>query len=246
MLLQPTLAKDKTLLKIENVSISYGKVKVVKSLSIEVRHGEIVAVIGSNGAGKSTLLRTISGFKSPSNGEIWFDNERIDSDLPQNIVRKGIAHILEGRKVFPQMTTIENLKMGAFLRNDKKEIKNDLERVFKHFPVLKERQKQRAGSLSGGERQMVALGRALMGKPKLLLLDEASLGLSPIMAQEMAEIVAEINHTGVSIILVEQNARLALNYSHKGYVMEMGEIVLQGTPEVLLDNEDVKKAYLGV
>jgi branched-chain amino acid transport system ATP-binding protein len=240
------LAKDKTLLKIENVSISYGKVKVVKSLSIEVRHGEIVAVIGSNGAGKSTLLRTISGFKSPSNGEIWFDNERIDSDLPQNIVRKGIAHILEGRKVFPQMTTIENLKMGAFLRNDKKEIKNDLERVFKHFPVLKERQKQRAGSLSGGERQMVALGRALMGKPKLLLLDEASLGLSPIMAQEMAEIVAEINHTGVSIILVEQNARLALNYSHKGYVMEMGEIVLQGTPEVLLDNEDVKKAYLGV
>jgi len=246
MLLQPTLAKDKTLLKIENISISYGKVKVVKSLSIEVRHGEIVAVIGSNGAGKSTLLRTISGFKSPSNGEIWFDNERIDSDLPQNIVRKGIAHILEGRKVFPQMTTIENLKMGAFLRNDKKEIKNDLERVFKHFPVLKERQKQRAGSLSGGERQMVALGRALMGKPKLLLLDEASLGLSPIMAQEMAEIVAEINREGVSIILVDQNARLALNYCHKGYVMEMGEIVLQGTPEELLDNEDVKKAYLGV
>ncbi|KAF0121607.1 MAG: branched-chain amino acid transport system ATP-binding protein, partial [bacterium] len=135
---------------------------------------------------------------------------------------------------------------GAFLRKDKKEIKDDLERVFKHFPVLKERQKQRAGSLSGGERQMVALGRALMGRPKLLLLDEPSLGLSPIMAQEMAEIVAEINHTGVSIIMVEQNARLALNYSHKGYVMEMGEIVLQGTPEVLLDNEDVKKAYLGV
>jgi len=238
--------KDKTLLKIENVSISYGKVKVVKCLSIEVRHGEIVAVIGSNGAGKSTLLRTISGFKSPSNGEIWFDNERIDSDLPQNIVRRGIAHILEGRKVFPQMTTIENLKMGAFLRKDKKEIKNDLERVFEHFPVLKERQKQRAGSLSGGERQMVALGRALMGKPKLLLLDEASLGLSPIMAQEMAEIVAEINREGVSIILVDQNARLALNYCHKGYVMEMGEIVLQGAPEVLLGNEDVKKAYLGV
>lgn len=246
MLLQPTLAKDKTLLKIENVSISYGKVKVVKSLSIEVRHGEIVAVIGSNGAGKSTLLRTISGFKSPGNGEIWFDNERIDSDLPQNIVRRGIAHILEGRKVFPQMTTIENLKMGAFLRKDKKEIKNDLERVFKHFPVLKERQKQRAGSLSGGERQMVALGRALMGKPKLLLLDEPSLGLSPIMAQEMAEIVAEINREGVSIILVDQNARLALNYCHKGYVMEMGEVVLQGTPEELLYNEDVKKAYLGV
>ena len=166
MLLQPTLVKDKTLLKIENVSISYGKVKVVKCLSIEVRHGEIVAVIGSNGAGKSTLLRTISGFKSPGNGEIWFDNERIDSDLPQNIVRRGIAHILEGRKVFPQMTTIENLKMGAFLRKDKKEIKNDLERVFKHFPVLKERQKQRAGSLSGGGTADGCPGSGIDGKTK--------------------------------------------------------------------------------
>jgi len=240
------LEKDKALLKIENVSIFYGKVKVVKSLSIEVKDSEIVAVIGSNGAGKSTLLRTISGFKSPGNGEIWFGSERIDSDLPQNIVRRGIAHILEGRKVFPQMTTIENLKMGAFLRKDKSEIKNDMERVFEHFPVLKERQKQQAGSLSGGEQQMVALGRALMGKPKLLLLDEPSLGLAPIMAQEMARIIAEINQTGVSIILVDQNARLSLNYCHKGYVMEMGEIVLQGAPEELLDNEDVKKAYLGV
>ena len=243
---QPILEKPSTLLRIRDLHVSYGKVKVIQDLSLKCKRSEIVAVIGSNGAGKSTLLKTISGFLSPTHGEIWFDDKKIDSSVTQDLVKAGIVHILEGKKVFPQMTTLENLKMGAFLRKDREEIMNDLERVFQHFPVLKDRQKQRAGSLSGGEQQMVALGRALMGKPKLLLLDEPSLGLSPIMAQEMANIVVDINREGVSIILVEQNARLALSHSHKGYVMEMGKIVLQGTPDELLDNEDVRKAYLGM
>ncbi|MDY7033446.1 MAG: ABC transporter ATP-binding protein [Thermodesulfobacteriota bacterium] len=246
MSLQPILEKPSTLLRIRDLHVSYGKVKVIKDLSLELKKGEIVAVIGSNGAGKSTFLKTISGFLSPTQGEIWFDDKKIGSSVTQNLVKAGIVHILEGKKVFPQMTTLENLKMGAFLRKDRGEIMNDLDRAFQHFPVLKERQKQQAGSLSGGEQQMVALGRALMGRPKLLLLDEPSLGLSPIMAQEMANIVVDINREGVSIILVEQNARLALSHSHKGYVMEMGKIVLQGTPDELLDNEDVRKAYLGV
>ena len=246
MSLQPILEKPSTLLRIRDLHVSYGKVKVIKDLSLELEKGEIVAVIGSNGAGKSTFLKTISGFLSPTQGEIWFDDKKIGSSVTQNLVKAGIVHILEGKKVFPQMTTLENLKMGAFLRKDRGEIMNDLDRVFQHFPVLKERQKQQAGCLSGGEQQMVALGRALMGRPKLLLLDEPSLGLSPIMAQEMANIVVDINREGVSIILVEQNARLALSHSHKGYVMEMGKIVLQGTPDELLDNEDVRKAYLGV
>ena len=246
MSLKPTSEKDNTLLQIRDLKVSYGKVEVVKSLSLKMKLGEIVAVIGANGAGKSTLLRAISGFISSTHGEIWFSGKRIDSSPPQDLVRSGIVHVLEGKKVFPQMTTMENLRIGAFLRKDKKEIKDDLERIFEHFPVLKERQKQQAGSLSGGERQMVALGRALMGKPKLLLLDEPSLGLSPIMAQETTRIIGEINREGVSIILVDQNAHLALGHSHKGYVMEMGEIVLEGTPEELLDNEDVKRAYLGI
>ena len=246
MLLQPTLEKHSTLLKISDLSVFYGKVEAIKSISIEVKEGEIVAVIGSNGAGKSTLLRAVSGHETPTRGEIWLGDMRIDSRRPQEIARIGIAHILEGRKVFPQMTTLENLRLGAFLREEKETLQDDLARVFEHFPPLKDRQRQQAGNLSGGEQQMVALGRALMGRPRLLLLDEPSLGLSPIMAREMIRVITKINHEGVSIMLVDQNARLSLSNSHKGYVLEMGEIVLQGDPAILLDNEDVKRAYLGV
>jgi len=230
MLLQPILEKHRALLKVSDLSVFYGKVEAVKSISLEVKEGEIVAVIGSNGAGKSTLLRAISGLESPTYGEIWLSDRRIDSIQPQEIARIGIAHILEGRKVFPQMTTLENLRLGAFLGRDKEKLQDDLARVFEHFPPLKERQRQQAGNLSGGEQQMVALGRALMGRPKLLLLDEPSLGLSPIMAREMIRVITEINRDGVSVMLVDQNARLSLSNSHKGYVLEIGKIVLQGNP----------------
>jgi len=212
---------------------------------MEVEEGGIVTLIGSNGAGKTTTLRAISGLKHPASGEIWFEDQRIDRLAPEKINKLGIAQVPEGRRVFPQMTVVENLLMGAFLREDKDGINRDLEEVFKHFPVLKERQKQYAGTLSGGEQQMLAMGRGLMSNPRLLLLDEPSLGLSPILVMEIAKIIRDIHQAGKTIILVEQNARLALSLAQKGYVLETGNIVLQGNAKDLRENEDVKKAYLG-
>ena len=233
------------LLNVKDVTVHYCKVTAVKGISIEVEEGGIVTLIGSNGAGKSTALRTISGLKHPTTGEIWFEDQRIDKLAPEKIIKLGIAQVPEGRRVFPQMTVMENLQMGAFLRGDKDGINRDLEIVFEHFPVLKERQKQYAGTLSGGEQQMLAMGRALMSNPKLLLLDEPSLGLSPILVQEIAKIIRNISQAGKTIVLVEQNADLALSLAQKGYVLETGNVVMSGDAKDLRENDGVKKAYLG-
>jgi len=230
---------------IQNLRIYYGRVEALKGVSLEVDQGAIVTLIGANGAGKSTALRAISGLVRPASGEILFQGKRIDCLSPQDVVRRGIAHVPEGRRVFPFMTVRENLNMGAFRRKDKEEIKKNLEGIFEHFPILRERRNQRAGSLSGGEQQMLAIGRALMSQPTLLLLDEPSLGLAPLMVREVGRIIGEINQRKVGIILVEQNARMALRIAHKGYVLETGSIALQGLASDLIDNEHVKKAYLG-
>ena len=234
-----------TWFRIHNLRIYYGRVEALKGISLGVDQGTIVTLIGANGAGKSTALRAISGLVRPASGEIVFQGKRIDAFSPQEVVRGGIAHVPEGRRVFPFMTVRENLNMGAFRRKDKEEIKKNLEGVFEHFPILRERRSQRAGSLSGGEQQMLAIGRALMSQPTLLLLDEPSLGLAPLMVREVGRIIGEINQRKVGIILVEQNARMALRIAHKGYVLETGSIVLQGPASDLIDNEHVKKAYLG-
>lgn len=233
------------LLNLKGVTVHYYKIAAIRDISIEVEEGSIVTLIGSNGAGKTTTLRTISGLKHPTMGEIWFEDHRIDRLAPEKINKLGIAQVPEGRRVFPQMTVMENLQMGAFLRGDKDGIDRDLETVFRHFPILKDRQKQYAGTLSGGEQQMLAMGRALMSNPKLLLLDEPSLGLSPLLVMEVAKIIRNINQAGRTIVLVEQNARLALSLAQKGYVLETGNIVLAGDCKDLRENEEVKKAYLG-
>jgi len=234
------------LLEIKDITVHYYKVSAVRNISINVEDGEIVALIGSNGAGKTTTLRAISGLKHPTTGEIHFMGQRIDKLPPHKINALGIAMVPEGRRVFPQMTVLENLLMGAFLRKDKEEIQKNLEGViFRHFPRLKERKKQDAGTLSGGEQQMLAMGRALMSAPKLLLLDEPSLGLSPIMCMEIGKIISDIHTEGRTVILVEQNARLALALSHHAYVIETGDIALSGPAKELRENDNVKKAYLG-
>ncbi len=233
------------LLDVKEITVHYHKVSAVKGISMDVKEGDIVTLIGSNGAGKSTTLRAISGLKHPTTGEIWFDGQRIDGVAPERINKAGIAQVPEGRRVFPYMTVMENLEMGAFLRRDADRMNMDLEGVFKHFPILKERRKQSAGTLSGGEQQMLAIGRALMSKPKLLLMDEPSLGLSPLLCLEIARIIRDIHEEGRTIVLVEQNARLALNLAQKGYVLETGRIVLEGEALDLRENEQVKKAYLG-
>jgi branched-chain amino acid transport system ATP-binding protein len=232
-------------LKIKNLWCHYGGAEVLKGISLEVEEGSIITIIGSNGAGKTTVLRTISGLKAPSTGEILFQGERIDRKSPQDIVKRGIVHVPEGRGLFHNMTVLENLKLGAFLRTDRDQIGSDLEKVFKHFPRLKERRRQHAKTLSGGEQQMLAIGRALMANPRLLLLDEPSLGLSPMNVQEIGRIVRNVNERGISVILVEQNARLALELANRGYVLETGNIVLQGEAGELLHSEHVRKAYLG-
>ena len=233
------------LLKLKDLWCHYGGAEVLKGITLEVEEDSIITIIGSNGAGKTTILRTISGLKARSSGEILFQGERIDRELPQDIVRRRIVHVPEGRALFPYMTVAENLKLGAFLRKDREQIAIDLEKVFKHFPRLKERTNQKAKTLSGGEQQMLAIGRALMSNPKLLLLDEPSLGLSPMMVQEIGSIVRNINERGISVILVEQNARLALGLAKRGYVLETGNIVLQGEAIDLLHSDHVRKAYLG-
>lgn len=235
------------LLELKDITVHYNRVAAVQTISVTVGKGEIVTLIGSNGAGKSTTLRTISGLKRPSSGEIWLEDERIDELPAHKIVSLGIAQVPEGRRIFPHMSTFENLKMGAFLRKNREEIDRDYQMVYSHFPVLKERSSQAGSTLSGGEQQMLAIARALMAHPKLLLLDEPSLGLSPIMCQEIAKIILGIREkVGVSILLVEQNARLALRLADRGYVLVTGKIALQGTAQELRNNDEVKRAYLGM
>jgi len=234
------------LLEVKDITVHYFKVPAIRNISIQVEEGEIVTLVGSNGAGKTTTLRAISGLEHPTTGEIRFSGQQIDQLPPYKINALGIAMVPEGRRVFTQMTVLENLLTGAFLRKDKEGIQKDLEEVvFRHFPRLKERTKQAAGTLSGGEQQMLAMGRALMSAPKLLLLDEPSLGLSPIMCGEIAKIIQNIYAEGKTVVLVEQNARLALALAHHAYVIETGNIVLSGKAEQLRENDDVKKAYLG-
>ena len=234
------------LLEVKDITVHYYKVPAVRNISIAVETGKIATLIGSNGAGKTTILRTICGLKHPTTGEIRFRGHSIEKLPPHKINALGIAMVPEGRRVFPQMTVMENLLTGAFLRKDKEQVQKDLEEVvFRHFPRLKERIKQSAGTLSGGEQQMLAMGRALMSAPELLLLDEPSLGLSPIMCGEIGKIIRDIHTEGRTVILVEQNARLALALAQQAYVIETGDITLSGPAKELRDSDEVKKAYLG-
>lgn len=234
------------LLSVKDIWVHYRKTAAVKGVSLDVKEGTIVTLIGNNGAGKSTTLRAISGWKHPTSGEILFNGERIDHWSPERVTSIGIAHVPEGRRVFPQMSVLENLEMGAYLRRDRDGVRRDLERVFGHFPILKERSRQLAGTLSGGQQQMLAMGRALMSDPRLIVMDEPSLGLAPIMCAEIAGIIREIHKEGKTIVLVEQNARLALGLADWGYVLDTGKVMLAGPAGELQQNEDVKKAYLGV
>ena len=234
-------------LKIKNVTTYYDNIKALKDINLEVGEGEIVSLIGANGAGKTTTLLTISGIVIPKNGSVYFENEKISALPPEEIVKKGICHVPEGRHIFPLLSVSENLDMGAFLRNDKKEIKKDFEYVFSLFPILAERKNQEGGTLSGGEQQMLAISRALMARPKLLLLDEPSLGLAPIVINQIFDIIKKINKENkITILIVAQNANLALQISNRGYVLENGKIVMEDTGERLLVDEGVKKAYLGI
>ena len=234
-----------SLLSLQDVHIGYGGIKAVKGISIEVAQHELVCLIGANGAGKSTTLKAISGLLIPTKGTITYNGDDIAGQAAYKIANKGLRLVPEGRGVFPILTIEENLQMGAYARNDKQGIALDIERMFALFPRLKERRSQTAGTLSGGEQQMLAIGRALMAKPKLLLLDEPSMGLAPIMVQKIFEVVREVSNTGVTILLIEQNARLALEISTRGYVMDGGIITLAGDSKALLANPKVREAYLG-
>ena len=233
------------LLRIENATVHYHKVAALKGISMEVPEGAVVTIIGANGAGKSTTLRAISGLEQLSSGAIWLGDERIDGRPPENIVGLGIAHVPEGRRVFPDLTVMENLQTGAFLRRDKDAVAKDLDEVFEHFPRLKERRSQWAKTLSGGEQQMLAIGRALMASPKILLLDEPTVGLAPVMVQEIGRLIREIHERGVPVVLVEQNAELALHLAEYAYVLETGSIALHGQAAELHENDHVRRAYLG-
>ncbi|CAB4339467.1 unannotated protein [freshwater metagenome] len=233
------------MLKIDNLEVAYGNIKAIKGISLEVNQGEIVTLIGSNGAGKSTTLRAISGILKPRGGSITFNGERIDGVEGHEIVAKGICQSPEGRRIFPRMTVDENLDLGAFLRNDKEAIKADRDRVLELFPRLQERIDQKAGTMSGGEQQMLAVGRALMGSPKLLLLDEPSMGLAPVLVDMIFETIEKINKQGTTILLVEQNALAALNVADRAYVLESGSIKMSGKAKDLISDNEVTKAYLG-
>jgi len=232
-------------LEVKNITVYYGNVLALNNISLNVKEGEIVAMIGPNGAGKSTALKSICGLLSPQSGEILFQGEKINGKHPYQLVKKGLCLVPEGRRIFSTMTILENLEMGAYIRKDRKAIREDIEKVFNLFPVLKDRHKQRAGTLSSGEQQMLAIGRALMLRPKLLLLDEPSLGLSPNYIDTVFEKIKEINREGTTILIVEQNARMALEYSDRGYVFEIGRIVLENKSKILLENDDVRKSFLG-
>ena len=232
------------LLEVDGLDVYYGAIHAVKGISLSVEAGEVVTLIGANGAGKSTTLRTISGLLRPRKGSIRFEGQEITRLRPDQIVRMGLCHVPEGRRIFANLSVRENLEMGAYTRRDG-EIRSDLDNVLNTFPRLRERFGQSAGTLSGGEQQMLAIGRALMGRPRVLLLDEPSLGLAPFLVQEIFRIIREINQRGTTILLVEQNARMALRAARKGYVLETGSVVLSDTGEALLDNPEVRKAYLG-
>jgi branched-chain amino acid transport system ATP-binding protein len=234
-----------TLLKIENLAIYYDKAIAVEDVSLNLDEGEIVSIVGANGAGKTTVIRAISGLKKPTSGEIWFQGKRIDGMPAYDIVKRGISQIPAGRQIFPTMSVLDNLKVGSYLRKDQDGIKNDLEGVYQHFPILKERHAQMGGQLSGGQQQMLAVARALMAAPKLLLMDEPSMGLSPILVAEVGKIIRDINQRGISILLVEQNARMALKLAERAYILELGKIALKGNCEDLINNDEVKRYYLG-
>ena len=233
------------MLEIKNLDVHYGVIHSIKNVSLEVKQGEIVTLIGANGAGKTTILRTISGLKKPTGGTVTFEGTDITNLSAQDRVRLGISHVPEGRRVFYSMTVLENLQLGAYLRRDKAGINRDLELVYSHFPILADRKRQLAGTLSGGEQQMLAMGRALMSNPKMLFLDEPSMGLAPLFVQEIFDIIKSINASGTTIFLVEQNARLALQMADRAYVLETGSVVISGTGHELMQSDEIKKAYLG-
>ena len=233
------------MLEVKNLSVHYGMIQAVRNVDFTVNEGEIVWLIAANGAGKSTILKTLSGLIHPSEGEIVYLGENIASTSAKKIVEKGLVQVPEGRHVFPGLTVKENLELGAFLRKDKEEIQKDMEAVFERFPILKERKDQDAQTLSGGEQQMLAMGRALMSRPKLLLLDEPSMGLAPIFIREIFKIIQEIQKTGTTVLLIEQNAKMALSISNRAYVLETGSVVLSGTGQELLESDEIQKAYLG-
>lgn len=234
-----------TMLKVDQIDVYYGNIQALKGVTLEVNEGEIVTLIGANGAGKSTLLKTLSGLLKPKSGKIDYLDASIAGKAAQAIVKAGISHVPEGRRVFANMTVEENLELGAYLRKDKTEIRNDFEKVYELFPRLLERKKQLSGTLSGGEQQMLAMGRAIMAKPKLLLLDEPSMGLAPLMVKTIFNIIEEINRAGTTILLVEQNANMALSIANRAYVIETGRVVVSGTAAELQASEQIKEAYLG-
>ena len=233
------------MLTVENINVYYGVIHALKDISFQVNEGEIVALIGANGAGKTTTLQTVSGMLSAKSGSIRFQDQEISRMPEHKIVKQGISHVPEGRRMFSNLTVLENLKMGAYTRKDKQEINNSLEMVYERFPRLKERTRQLAGTLSGGEQQMLAMGRALMANPRILLLDEPSMGLSPLLVQEIFDIIQNIHKEGMTILLVEQNAQMALSVADRAYVLETGRVVMDGTGAELLTNERVRSAYLG-
>lgn len=246
MLSRPIWVQGLIMLEVQDLRVHYGAVEALKGVSFRLEANEMISLIGANGAGKSTILRALTGLVRPSQGSIEFEKRSLVGLSPHQIVRLGIAHVPEGRRLFPKMTVLENLKMGAYLRHKKAEINETLDMVYEHFPILQDRSRQYAGSLSGGEQQMLATARALMNRPRLLLLDEPSIGLSPILTAEIGKMVRQINAMGVTTILVEQNAMLALTLGQRGYVLETGRIVMQGQAQDLLRDDGIKKAYLGI
>lgn len=233
------------MLKVDNINVYYGGIHALKGISVDVQEGQIVTLIGANGAGKSTTLRTISGLLRPKTGQVEFEGVNISGMPAHKIVQQGISQVPEGRRVFANMSVLENLELGAYIRSDKDGIKTDMDVVFGRFPRLAERKTQLAGTLSGGEQQMLAMGRALMSRPRLLLLDEPSMGLAPLLVKEIFSIIKDINASGTTVLLVEQNANMALSIAHQAYVLETGRITLAGDAKTLLESEEVRKAYLG-
>ena len=241
----PAHSSQGPMLKLQGIEAWYGSIQALKGISLEVYEGEIVSLIGSNGAGKTTTMKTIHGLMKPKAGTLEFMGRDATKIKTEELVKMGMAQSPEGRRVFPRMTVLENLEMGAFQRADQSEVAADIERIYEMFPRLRERKEQKAGLMSGGEQQMLAMGRALMARPKLLLLDEPSMGLAPLVIQQIFDIIVEINRTGTTVLLVEQNANVALAISHRAYVLETGEVVLSGTGQELLTSDEVRKAYLG-
>ena len=233
------------MLEVKNLNVHYGVIHALKDVSMEVKEGEIVSLIGANGAGKTTLLHSISGLLKKTSGDIMFIGHSLNKTSAKNIVKEGITQVPEGRHIFPGMSVYENLIIGAYLRKDKEGIKEDLNNIYQRFPILKQRSNQDASTLSGGEQQMLAMGRALMARPKILLLDEPSMGLAPILVKEIFQIIKDINAEGTTVLLVEQNAKMALSIANRGYVMETGKIVMSGTGAELIESSDIQKAYLG-